>query len=383
MSAPTIDELWAPFKAETDELLSPDAAMLDANTHLGLDEDGRSLDAATLIGYLDLLSPTARAAVFPLHDPDRSPNYSVPNDRVLAWAAESDGRLIPYCRLDPAEQPAQEAERALGLGARGIKLHPRAQAFGFETPAARDIFSVAKEARVPILIHAGRGMPTMAGLAKLAQQFPEVSLVLAHAAVADQGIFASELQDHPSGLYDTSWMSPADLIGLFSRVPAERIVFASDPPYGFPNSGLYLAMRCAAYAGIDAAGRELIAGKTMGDLLDHGTLPEVTPPRLGGTRVVDSRLARVESDLAMALGAAFSNPTVPEFALGFLNLARASCRDPEPGNVGPELARLDELIGEIENWRGSAGGMTEESRDFMRLFMVALCLAGTHRVAPA
>ena len=72
--------------------------------------------------------------MFPLHDPERQPAYRVPNDRVLAWAAESDGRLIPFCRLDPAEDPVAEGERCLAAGARGIKLHPRAQAFVFDGP---------------------------------------------------------------------------------------------------------------------------------------------------------------------------------------------------------------------------------------------------------
>ncbi len=72
-----------------------------------------------------------RAFTFPLNDPERRPAYRVPNDRVLAWAAASDGMLVPFCRLDLTEGPIEEAERALDAGARGIKLHPRAQAFDF------------------------------------------------------------------------------------------------------------------------------------------------------------------------------------------------------------------------------------------------------------
>jgi len=219
----------------------------------------------------------------------------------------------------------------------------------------------------------------MAGLATLAQRYPEVPLILAHAGVADLGIFASQLKGHPAVLYDTSWFMPSDMIALFARVPAERIVFASDPPYGFPNSGLYLAMRVAAYAGLDAAEREMIAGKTMGDVLDHGTLPPVTAPRLGDVRRVSGRLARVESHLLMAVAAALANPLVPEASLGFLNLARAACRDPEPGDVGSVLAQLDELLGEVEAL--IAGGLGEETRSVLRLFIAALALAGTHRVA--
>src|SRR6202034_2575704 len=208
----------------------------------------------------------------------RSPAYRLPNDRVLRWAEQSGGRLYPYCRLDPGENPVPEAERCLALGARGIKLHPRAQAFGFGNDAAESIWKVADEAHVPILIHAGRGMPRMDPLADLALRFPDVVLVLAHAAIADQGMFASRLRDHPNILYDTSTFSVFDQLELLARVPAERIVFASDVPYGRPIGGLFTALRMAAYAGLDERERTYLVGATMLDVLDGRPLPDPTPP---------------------------------------------------------------------------------------------------------
>src|SRR4029078_5795552 len=106
--------------------------------------------------------------------------------------------------------------------------------------------AVARE--VPIRSSGGRGMPPMDPLAELALRFPEVTLVLAHAGIAGQGMFASKLADHPSVLYDTSAFAAIDVVELFARVPAERIVFASDSPYGQPLPDLYLAMRAAARA---------------------------------------------------------------------------------------------------------------------------------------
>src|SRR3954447_8979205 len=143
MAADAIEVAFAPFREEGRALLPSDAAVLDAHTHLGVDEDGQSLALDALLAALDEVSGDTRACVFPLHDPDRHPAYRVPNDRVLGWAAESGGRLVPYCRLDPAEEPVAEAERCLARGARGIKLHPRAQAFEFGNAAARSIFAVA------------------------------------------------------------------------------------------------------------------------------------------------------------------------------------------------------------------------------------------------
>ena len=58
-------------------------------------------------------------------------------------------------------------------------------------------------------------------------------------------MFAARLRDHPNVVYDTSTFSVFDQLELFARVPAERIVFASDVPYGRPVGALYTALRSA------------------------------------------------------------------------------------------------------------------------------------------
>jgi uncharacterized protein len=332
----------APFLTEAQRLRPPETEAIDAHTHLGLDEDGRSLTLEQLLAQLDDAG-ARRACVFPLHDPERRPSYSVPNDRVIAWASESEGRLTPFCRLDPAEDPIAEGERCLAAGARGIKLHPRAQDFVFDSPEMRAIFALAESARVPILIHAGRGLPPLAdGLADLAMSHPEVVLILAHGAICDQGILTSRLADHPGVLYDISCFFPLDVIELFARAPAERIVFASDPPYGLPATTLYLALRVAAQAGLDEPATRGVLGATMADLLDGRGLPPVTPPRRGSSIGLSGRLARVYNYGSLTGPALFAG--VPEQALAMLDMAIAACRDPDPGDVGEALATIGSAL---------------------------------------
>ena len=279
------DDLYAkalaPFLAEVERMRPHSGEVLDAHTHLGLDEDGRSLTLEQLLSQLDAAG-ARRACVFPLHDPERQPAYRVPNDRVLAWAAEADGRLVPFCRLDPMEDPLAESERCLAAGARGIKLHPRAQDFVFDGGELDNVFALAESAQVPILIHAGRGLPPLAeGLVDLALRHPQAVLILAHGAICDQGILTSRLADHPGVLYDISCFFPVDVIELFARVPAERIVFASDPPYGLPATSLDMALRVAAQAHLDEATTTAVLGGTMASLLDGRGLPPVSQPRRG------------------------------------------------------------------------------------------------------
>ena len=94
----------------------------------------------------------ARANVFCLDEPDREPAFTAANDRTLACAERSEGRFVPYVRLDLAERPLEEARRALDRGARGIKLHPRAQSFSLDDARLAPIFELAVEREVPILI---------------------------------------------------------------------------------------------------------------------------------------------------------------------------------------------------------------------------------------
>ena len=345
----------APFVAETERLRPAGADVFDAHTHLGLDEDGRSLTVAQLLSMLDAAG-ARRACVFPLHDPERRPAYRLPNDRVLEWTRNSDQRLLPFCRLDPAEQPLAESERCLAAGARGIKLHPRAQDFVFDGREMDDVFGLAESARVPILIHAGRGLPPLAdGLVDLALRHPNTALILAHGAICDQGILTTRLADHDRVLYDISCFFPLDVIELFARVPAERIVFASDPPYGRPAPTLYLALRVARQAGLDEAATRGMLGATMSMLMDRGELPAATAPRRGDTITLSGRLARVYGYASLVGPALFGG--APEQAKAMLGMAIAACRDPNPGPDGEALEQIGAALGAADTLSEEEDGM--------------------------
>ncbi len=345
----------APFLAEVERLRPERTEVIDAHTHLGLDEDGRSLTLEQLLEQLDR-ADARRACVFPLHDPERKPSYSVPNDRVLAWAGESEGRLVPFARLDPAEAPLAEAERCLAAGARGIKLHPRAQDFVFDGGDMDDVFALAESASVPILIHAGRGLPPLAdGLVDLALRHPGAVLILAHGAICDQGILTTRLAEHPGVLYDMSCFFPLDVIELFARVPAERIVFASDPPYGLPATTLYMALRVAWQAGLDEQATKAMLGGTMAALVDGRELPAAGPLRRGSSIRLSGRLARVYGYASLVGPALFGGAI--EQARGMLDMAIAACRDPEPDTVGEALEAIGTALSAASTLLGRDDGV--------------------------
>ena len=121
-----------------------------------------------------------RAVVFSTAEPD---GYPAANDRVLAEVAASDGRLVAFARVDPnADAPLEVARRGIDAGARGIKLHPRSDDFALPHPEVEALVAFAAERRLPVLFHAGRGIPALGEeVIRLAGEYPGARIILAHA----------------------------------------------------------------------------------------------------------------------------------------------------------------------------------------------------------
>src|SRR5436190_9416500 len=239
----------------------PDSPIFDAHVHLGHDVDG-------MVGvYEDLERIQARygiqrAFMFCLDEIDREPGFRAGNDRTLEFAERSDSRLIPFVRLDLTSEPIEEAKRCIALGARGIKLHPRAQRFLLNDDRLAPVFALGAAERVPILIHGGRGLPPIADdLAHLVDRYPEAQLIVAHAGIADLAGLAQRLSGKAGVFWDTSVWSPIDLLDFYRQVPPEQILWASDYPYGQQPSSLLIGVRTARLAGFDESQlREMLWG---------------------------------------------------------------------------------------------------------------------------
>ena len=173
--------MTGPWWAELAEQV-PGLDVIDVHTHIGKnDPDGFTCTPQELRDGLGAIG--ARGVVFPMQEPD---GYPPANDMVIAEAAASGGQLTPFARLDPDDAPLAEAERALDAGAQGIKLHPRGESFELDHPAMVDVFALAGERRLPVLVHAGRGIPALGHHAvALCERHPGLRLILAHACITD------------------------------------------------------------------------------------------------------------------------------------------------------------------------------------------------------
>jgi predicted TIM-barrel fold metal-dependent hydrolase len=327
----------------------PGLEPLDAHTHIGSnDPDGYSCSSEQLKEALERID--ARAFVFPMHEPE---GYSDANDMVIEEAERSDGRLFPFCRLDPHDDPLAEAERALGRGARGIKLHPRAEQFTLDHPALEPVFALADERRLPVMVHAGRGIPALGRNAvEACTSHPGMRLILAHAGISDLAWIWRVTSDHPNLFFDTSWWSPADVQALFALVPPAQILMASDAPYGSPTWATVMAARNALQAGLDAEQtRAVVGGQAL--RLANGEDPlDLGPPPGDEHLSRDPLLDRVYSFLMSALGQMFQGVEPTET----LALVRLACDVGDDAPQAPVCRWVLELLDERERYSPEGDG---------------------------
>jgi predicted TIM-barrel fold metal-dependent hydrolase len=334
-----------------DEVLArelPEGAdVFDAHVHLGHDIDGFTGVYEELERICDRYG-VSRCFVFCMDEVDRHPAFRAANDRTLAYAERSDGRLIPFVRLDLGEEPIEEAKRCLDAGARGIKLHPRAQRFPLNDERLAPVFAIAAERRVPILIHGGRGLPPIAdNLARLVETYPEAQLIIAHAGIADLAELADRFAGTAGVFFDTSVWSPIDLLSLYHLVSPEQVVYASDYPYGQQPSSLLISLRTARLAGFDEEQRRMMLSGNASRIADGEPPVEPSPPRGGGTFSQPMAFARIHQYLSMATPLLWTRQ--PD-TIGVLGLALNACADRD--GHAEERERIRELIAAArELWR--------------------------------
>jgi uncharacterized protein len=317
----------------------PGLELFDVHTHLGHnDPDGMSNTPEQLLATLKLAQ--ARGAfVFPMHEPD---GYAPANDAVIAAAGDTDGLLVPFCRVNPHDSPIAEAQRALAAGARGIKLHPRAEEFTLDHPEVRKLATLADERRLPILIHAGRGIPALGMHAvELAEDFPDARLILAHAGICDLSWIWRVAPDYPNLLFDTAWWMPADLNTLFSLVPPGQILFASDAPYGQTAMSASFMLRTALQAGLSTEQIVSIGGGQAMRIAAGEPLQPHGPAVGERERAPHALLDRVSEFLLLGTIASMRGL---DAGAEMLALARLACDVPEEIDDAPIFAAIRRLI---------------------------------------
>jgi predicted TIM-barrel fold metal-dependent hydrolase len=365
-------------------VLPPDTPWIDAHTHTGFnDPDGVKGSVEEILAGLDRAG-VQRGIVFTTAEPD---GYPPANDRVLAEVEQSAGRLTAFARIDPnAGDPEPEARRCLERGARGFKLHPRSDDFVMSHPSVEALVRIAQDERLPVLVHAGRGIPALGeDLVSLAHRYPGASFILAHAGISDLGLVAPAANELQNLYFDTSWWLVSDLLALYETVDPSRILFASDMPYG---SGRYAALaflRCAREVGHGPEVLEAIAyGNAERVLAGEPPADLGGPPGRGvlGARWLAGERIATYAGIALQLRFRGFDPSEA------LALGRLACQIPTGGMNGDEeelLRTIDGLLAHAQELPPPPppGQISPTRAGEASPVLAAQLLAGTPRVGLA
>lgn len=168
------------------------------------------------------------------------------NEDVFA-AARRNTRFIPFfspdCRNSEPVESQLEAARA--AGARGYKLHPILQNLSLGGETVRATAASAQQHGFALVIHAGgsralfnqcNGVRPDAGeFARLANAFPGLRLVVAHAGLWEWREYLSAAALAENLYLDISFQSPEVMRAAIDVAGPRRILFGSDFPMGSPS----------------------------------------------------------------------------------------------------------------------------------------------------
>ncbi|MBQ8510393.1 MAG: amidohydrolase family protein [Clostridia bacterium] len=134
---------------------------------------------------------------------------------------------------------AGEVERVIGLGLKGIKIHPDIQQIDIDAPRMMELCEII-EGRLPLYLHMGDKRPEYRfsqpkKLAHLLDRFPKLEVVAAHLGGYQAWDEAVEmLNGRPNVWYDTSsalWvLTPERATELIHAFGADRVMFGTDYP---------------------------------------------------------------------------------------------------------------------------------------------------------
>ena len=210
---------------------------------------------------------------------------------------------------------------------------------------------------MPILIHGGRGLPPIAaGLRALVDRYPEATLIIAHAGIADLGELARCMAGRKGVLFDTSTWSPVDLLDFYRQIPPEQVVYASDYPYGQQPSSLLIALRPRRSPATPTTSCARCSRERRTHSPTGGELPEPTTPLGGETFAQPLQLARIHQYLSMTTPLLWMRQ--PD-TTGMLGLAINACAE-RNGHARP-VDRIHELLIAARDLWATLPGIEDET----------------------
>jgi predicted TIM-barrel fold metal-dependent hydrolase len=196
------------------------------------------------------------------------------NDYLLEAIRKYPNRLIAFATIQPLDaRDAQELERCLSAGMMGMgEVGPDGQKFDIEDKWVLEATAEVLQAhRRPLLVHAsepmgheypGKGKQHPWKLLKLAQNFPDLAIVLAHwgGGLPIYELMPEVRETLRNVYYDTAASTYLYLFDIFrvaaELVGAERILWGTDHPLLSQEKFLRRVREC----GLEDGALELVLG---------------------------------------------------------------------------------------------------------------------------
>jgi len=238
--------------------------VVDCHCHVGVGHEYRQT-ADELLREMDRYE-VDRAVICPV-DRCIAVDNRAGNDFVLDTARAHPDRFYAFATANPwyGERAVVELQRALGEGARGIKLHPALQGFLLCDELVYPLVELAGELDVPMFFHTGTpAFSQPMQLAELALRFPGVNFIMGHMGSTDFWLDAIPAAQQSRNIYlDTSWSLPDKVTRAVAAVGADRVLFGTDSPL----STLRLEMGCRRATELADDVRDAVMGGNVLTLL--------------------------------------------------------------------------------------------------------------------
>lgn len=176
----------------------------------------------------------------------------------MRTAAEAEPHIIAFtspdftlCRNDIKLMKDKLASDFCN-GAAGLKIHPILQEFEADSNEVMETIKIAEIYLKPVLLHAGKAsyykssenknkfteFASIPKIEKLISTFPNVSFIVGHAGLGEIASVIDLLPKYKNAYVDTSFQTPEAIKALISVFGGNRVLFASDWPYGLRQPAL-------------------------------------------------------------------------------------------------------------------------------------------------
>lgn len=205
---------------------------IDAHNHVGGPDiaDRKSQTGGEIVKAL-ASTVIDRAVIFPFNNPGPDVGFKFANDYIAGAVSDFPDQLIGFGRVDPtnADRAVKEVERlSTDLGLVGLKLHPRAQQFYPDDEGLLAVLSKVSELGLIVVFDTGTEFTLWPEMAKLANRFPDVPMIMAHMRKTG---YIEAARSSPNIFLGTTKVKPELIVEAVEQVGADRIISGSDSPY--------------------------------------------------------------------------------------------------------------------------------------------------------